>query len=111
MSWFYNEQYDESFNHQYINSQAGAVNPNGNNGVNRSYNTSAQFLRYFDQTYNVVANFNRTFDDKHTVNVMAGTEFYKRRYRGSALVDTVLLQATSPVLDLLRTMLTFSRAL
>lgn len=82
MSWFYNESYNESFNHQYINSQAGAVNPDGNNGVNRSYSTSASFSRYFDQTYNVVANFNRTFDDKHTVNVMAGTEFYKRRYRG-----------------------------
>ena len=73
MSWYYNEEYDESFNHQYINSQAGAVNPNGNNGVNRSYNTSASFSRYFDQTYNLVANFNRVFAEKHTVNVMAGT--------------------------------------
>ena len=50
--------------------------------MSRSYDTSAQFLRYFDQTYNLVANFNRVFAEKHTVNVMAGTEFYKRRYRG-----------------------------
>lgn len=82
MSWYYNEEYDESFNHAYITNQAGAVNPDGTSGVNRNYNTSASFSRIFDQTYNLVANFNRTFAEKHTVNVMAGTEYYKRRYRG-----------------------------
>ncbi len=82
MSWFYNEEYDEAFNHKYINNQTGAINPDGTAGVNRSYNTSASFSRIFDQTYNLVANFNHVFAEKHTVNVMAGTEFYKRRYRG-----------------------------
>ncbi len=82
MSWFYNEEYDEAFNHAYITNQTGAVNPEGTSGVNRNYNTSASFSRIFDQTYNVVANFNRTFAEKHTVNVMVGSEFYKRRYRG-----------------------------
>ncbi len=82
MSWFYNEEYDEAFNHKYVTNQTGAVNPDGTSGVNRSYNTSASFSRIFDQTYNLVANFNHTFAEKHTLNVMAGTEFYKRRYRG-----------------------------
>ena len=81
MSWYYNAEYDESFNHAYVTSNAGALNPNGSAGMNRTYNTSASFLRYFDETYNIVANFNRTFVDKHTVNVMVGSELYKRRYR------------------------------
>lgn len=82
MSWFYNEQYDESFNHAYYTNNTGVLNPDGNTGVSRSYNSSAQFLRYFDQTYNVVANFNRVFAEKHTVGAMAGMEYYTRRYRG-----------------------------
>lgn len=82
MSWFYNEEYDESFDHAYVTSQTGANNPEGTSGVNRSYSTRASFSRIFDQTYNLVANFNRTFAEKHTVNVMVGSEFYKRRYRG-----------------------------
>lgn len=82
MSWYYNEEYDESFNHAYITNQAGSVNPNGTSGVNRSYQSSASFVRYFDQTYNVVVNYNHTFAEKHTLNVMVGSEYYKRRYRG-----------------------------
>lgn len=82
MSWFYNEEFDESFNRAYVSNNTGALDPTGNSGVNRTYNTSAQFLRYLDETYNVVANFNRTFVDAHTVNVMVGSELYKRRYRG-----------------------------
>ena len=81
MSWFYNEEYDESFNHAYYTSNTGVLNPSGNSGVNRTYSTSASFSRYLDQTYNVVANFNRTFAEKHTVNAMIGGELYKRRYR------------------------------
>ncbi len=82
MSWFYNEQYDETFNHAYYTNNTGVLNPDGNSGVNRSYTSTAQFLRYFDQTYNVVANFNRVFNEKHTVGAMAGMEYYTRRYRG-----------------------------
>lgn len=81
MSWYYNEQYTEAFNRAYYTSNAGVLNPTGTAGVDRTYSTSASFLRYFDQTYNAVANFNRTFNDKHTVNVMVGSELYKRRYR------------------------------
>lgn len=81
MSWFYNEQYNESFNHDYYTSNAGVLDPNGTSGVNKTYATSASFSRYFDQTYNAVINYNRVFAEKHTVNLMAGSELYKRRYR------------------------------
>ncbi len=80
MSWYYNEQYTQYLNKAYVNNQTGAANPEGNAGVIRTYATGRSFLRYFDQTYNLVANFNRTFAEKHAVNVMAGMEFYKRRY-------------------------------
>jgi TonB-linked SusC/RagA family outer membrane protein len=78
MSWYYNEEVDETFNRAYVTSQAGAANPEGTSGVNRTYSSSNAFTRYFTQTYNLVANFNRTFNDVHTVNAMAGMEFYKR---------------------------------
>lgn len=82
MSWYYNEEYDEAFNHDYVTSNTGALNPSGDTGVNRTYSTSASFLRYLDETYNAVLNFNRTFADAHTVNAMIGSELYKSRYRG-----------------------------
>ena len=80
MAWYYNEQYTASLNRAYVTNQIGAANPFGTAGVNRAYAQSASFLRYFDQTYNLVANFNRTFAEKHNINVMAGMEFYKRKY-------------------------------
>ncbi len=49
--------------------------------MNKERSTSARAFRYFDQTYNLVANFNRTFNEKHTVNAMAGVEYYKRQYK------------------------------
>lgn len=82
MSWFYNEEFDESFNREYYTSNTGVLNPSGNSGVNRSYSTSAYFQRRFDQTYNAVLNFNKTFKEDHTVNVMAGMEYYRSRVRG-----------------------------
>jgi TonB-linked SusC/RagA family outer membrane protein len=81
MSWFYNEQLNETFNRAYVTSQAGAADPSGTSGVNRTYSTSNSFTRYFNQTYNLVANFNRTFNDVHTVNAMLGMEYYHSRYR------------------------------
>ncbi len=85
MSWYYNETYNTSFNRNYAVNNAGAYYQFHNelSGSNNSqHRTSAKFERYFDQTYNLVANFSRTFAEKHSVNVMAGTEFYHRRYRG-----------------------------
>jgi TonB-linked SusC/RagA family outer membrane protein len=80
MSWYYNEQFSEEFDHAYVTSQQGAIDPTGTAGVNRTYTSYNGFTRYFDQTYNLVANFNRTFNDVHTVNAMVGTEFYKSKY-------------------------------
>lgn len=81
MSWYYNEQLTNSLNYAYVTNNTGAANPNGTNGVIRTYANSASFLRYFDQTYNLVANFNRTFAEKHAVSVMLGTEYYRRDYK------------------------------
>ena len=83
MSWYYNEQVNDWSNLAYATSNTGAWNmyhKTGNSGVNRTYGAGNSFLRYFDQTYNLVANFNRTFAEKHTINAMLGTEFYKRKY-------------------------------
>ncbi len=74
MSWFYNEEFDESFNKD--------IQTNINGAMNQERSSSAQFFRYFDQTYNLVANFNRTFNEAHTVNAMLGVEYYKRQYKG-----------------------------
>lgn len=99
MSWFYDEEYDEYLNHAYITSQVGAANPNGTSGVSRSYNVGASFNRTFDQTYNLVANFNHTFNEKHTLNVMAGTEFYKSRYRGFSASGYNSPSGNFPIMD------------
>ena len=84
MSWFYNEQLTDSENLDYATNNTGAYNMGSKNGATGGINTqhavSNSFLRYFDQTYNLVANFSRTFAEKHNVNAMLGTEFYKRKY-------------------------------
>lgn len=82
MSWFYNENYNNTNRRAYVTNNTGAANPDGTNGVNRNYQTESEFNRVFDQTYNLVANFNRTFNEKHYVNAMVGTEYYKSRYQG-----------------------------
>lgn len=84
MSWYYNEQLTEGFNEDYATNNTGAANRytgKGTGGINTQHSTSKSFLRYFDQTYNLVANFSRTFAEKHYVNIMAGTEYYKRLYK------------------------------
>ena len=73
MSWFYHHEMYQSFNKDFQS--------NINGSMNKERSTSARAFRYFDQTYNLVANFNRTFNEKHTVNAMAGVEYYKRQYK------------------------------
>ncbi|MCH5318898.1 MAG: SusC/RagA family TonB-linked outer membrane protein [Paramuribaculum sp.] len=73
MSWFYSEGLYDSFNKDF------QTNPQGT--MNTQHQTNEQFERTISQTYNLVANFNRTFADKHTLNVMLGTEFYKSVYK------------------------------
>ncbi len=85
MSWYYSESLGSTFYRDYITSNAGAYNyyyglgTMPSNGINNTHSTSMSFSRSFDQTYNVVANFNRTFAEKHYVQAMVGTEFYKRK--------------------------------
>lgn len=79
MSWYYNEQLTLSQNKDIQTSPAAI--PGAAAGWNRTYSQGASFLRYFDQTYNIVANYNKTFAEKHTINVMAGWEFYRRNYK------------------------------
>lgn len=74
MSWLYNEEFDGSFK------KDTQINAGGS--MNTSRTTSKSFDRYYHQTYNLVANFNRTFAEKHTVNAMAGMEYYKMTRKG-----------------------------
>lgn len=74
MSWYYSEQWVESFNKNYLTNV-------GNGNWNNNHASSSTFERTFNQTYNVVANFNRTFAEKHHVNAMVGAEYFKRKYR------------------------------
>lgn len=79
MSWFYNEWNNQTWNQEYQTSP-GAV-PGASNGWNKTYSQYGGWSRYFDQTYNLVANYQKTFAEAHTINVMAGWEFYKRQYK------------------------------
>lgn len=83
MSWYYNEQTTDSSNLMYATNNNGAYNlytKAGTGGINTQYAVSNSFQRYLDQTYNLVASYNKTFAEKHTINAMVGTEFYKRKY-------------------------------
>lgn len=73
MSWFYNEYHGNSFNKDF------QTNPQGS--PNTQHATSKSWNRTFNQTYNLVAQFNRTFADKHTINVMLGTEYFIGQYQ------------------------------
>lgn len=100
MSWYYNEEYDEYLNHKYITNQTGAVNPEGTSGVSTSYNVGASFSRIFNQTYNAVLNYNHVFNEKHTLDVMAGSEYFKSRYRGFSASGYNSPSGNFPILDL-----------
>ncbi|MCH5318313.1 MAG: SusC/RagA family TonB-linked outer membrane protein [Paramuribaculum sp.] len=72
MSWYYSEYLGDYFRQDTQTNMSGAMD--------RSRPTRESFERTFNQTYNLVAQFNRTFAEKHTVNVMLGTEYYKSKY-------------------------------
>ncbi len=83
MSWFYNETHSEYDNKGYATNNAGAYamyNQQTSTGINTQYAVGQTFYRYFDQTYNAVLNYSRKFAEKHQLNAMLGTEFYKRKY-------------------------------
>ena len=72
-SWYYEDTKYESFNRDYLT------------GVNQIYQTresSDEYDRNLNQTYNAVATYNNTFKDKHTLNIMAGMEYYTAENKG-----------------------------
>ena len=73
-NWYYDETKQEAFTRDYQTNQAGTA-------FSRSRGTSASFVRYFSQTYNAVLQWQKEFGN-HDVDVMLGTEFYKRKYFG-----------------------------
>ena len=73
-NWYYSESWGESYNDAYVTNGATMAE-------NTSRNASASFGRTFDQTYNAVLNYKREFG-RHSINAMAGTEFYYSQYKG-----------------------------
>ena len=74
MSWYYIDQWAQSFNKNYLTNV-------GNGAWNNNHASSVTAYRWFNQTYNLVANFKRTFAEKHNINAMVGMEYYKGSYK------------------------------
>ncbi|MCI0919810.1 SusC/RagA family TonB-linked outer membrane protein [Sphingobacterium rhinopitheci] len=66
-SWYLNQELNESFNKDYLNSPGNWV---------RSRNSSAGYKKLLNQTYNSVLNYQQTFVDKHSFDAMLGWEFF-----------------------------------
>ncbi|MFY7792672.1 MAG: SusC/RagA family TonB-linked outer membrane protein [Chitinophagaceae bacterium] len=64
---FYNEGFYESFNRDFLQSP-------GN--INRTRSSSASFDRNLSQTYNAVLDYSTRFARDHSLELMAGTEYY-----------------------------------
>ena len=76
----YDEGFDESFNKDYRTGLLSLTNPN--TGWNRDRSTSAAFDRNVRQTYNAILNYKNTFFNQHSVDAMAGYEFYDAYQKG-----------------------------
>ena len=72
-NWFYDEGHYESFNRDFLQSPGS---------INTTRSSSASFDRTLRQTYNAVLNYNTQFLNKHSIDFMAGTEFYDRYLKG-----------------------------
>jgi TonB-linked SusC/RagA family outer membrane protein len=72
-NWMYDEGFYESFNKDYL-SRPGTMNT--------SRNSSASFIRTLSQTYNSVLSYNLDFAEFHTIDALAGFEFYDSYYKG-----------------------------
>lgn len=72
-SWYYEDTKYEDFNRDYLT---------GPNTWYRTRYSSDQYDRNLNQTYNAVATYNHTFKDKHSLNIMAGTEYYTAENKG-----------------------------
>lgn len=66
-TWFLNQTHYEGFNKDYLSSPGNWV---------RTRSSSASYDKTLSQTYNAVLNYNEKFADRHSVDAMAGWEFY-----------------------------------
>lgn len=71
--WMYDEGFYESFDRDFRT---------GSDTWDRSRKSSAKFERTHRQTYNAVANYDLTFLKEHTLNVLAGVEYYDEYRKG-----------------------------
>lgn len=76
----YDEGFAEAFNKDFRTGLLSTTNPNA--GWNRDRTTSASFDRTTRQTYNAIANYKNTFLNKHSVDAMAGFEYYDAYSKG-----------------------------
>jgi TonB-linked SusC/RagA family outer membrane protein len=76
----YDEVYSESFNQDFRTGLLSLTNPN--TGWNRDRQSSTSFARVTRQTYNSVLNYNKTFSKLHSVDAMAGAEFFEAYNNG-----------------------------
>ena len=72
-NWLYDEGFYEYFNKDYL-SRPGTMN------TTRS--STASFSRTLSQTYNSVLNYNLNFAEFHTIDALAGFEYYDSYYKG-----------------------------
>lgn len=71
--WMYDEGFYESFDRDFRT---------GSDTWDRSRKSSAEFERTHRQTYNAVANYDLVFLREHTLNVLAGFEYYDEYRKG-----------------------------
>ncbi len=73
-NWYYNQDFNESFNKDYQTNQAGT-------SFNRTRSSSALSSQYFTQTYNATLQFNKEVATNHNLDAMVGFEYYDRNYK------------------------------
>ena len=73
-NWYYDQDFNESFNKDYQTNQAGT-------SFNRTRGTSATIQRYFTQTYNGTLQYQKTIAEDHNLDIMLGAEYYDRAYK------------------------------
>lgn len=74
-SWYYDQDFNESFNKDFQRNQAGT-------NFDRTRSSAASIGRNFTQTYNGTLRYEKTFARDHNLDAMVGSEFYDKTYRG-----------------------------
>lgn len=72
-TWMYDQKVKESYDQDFLQSS-------GN--INKTRNASASYDRYFKQTYNAVVNYSLALKQAHSLNVLAGFEYYNETRKG-----------------------------